>query len=61
MVEGTKIILERCSDKSCPNRNPHKINKVGSRLTVPIKQSDESIREALNKSIRDLSEHAKKI
>jgi hypothetical protein len=25
MVEGTKTIPERCSDKSCPNRNPHKL------------------------------------
>ena len=27
MMEGTKTIPERCSDKSCPNHNPHKINK----------------------------------
>jgi hypothetical protein len=26
IVEGTKTIADRCSDKSCPNRNPHKIN-----------------------------------
>lgn len=25
MVEGTKTIPERCSDKECPNRNPHKL------------------------------------
>lgn len=25
MVEGTKTIPERCSDKSCANRNPHKL------------------------------------
>lgn len=25
MVEGTKTIPERCSDKACPNRNPHKL------------------------------------
>ncbi len=25
MVEGTKTIPERCSDKGCPNRNPHKL------------------------------------
>ena len=25
MVEGTKTIPERCSDKACPNRNPHKM------------------------------------
>ena len=27
MVEGTKTISNRCSDKSCPNRNPHKLRK----------------------------------
>jgi len=27
MMEGTKTIPERCSDKSCPNHNPHKLNK----------------------------------
>lgn len=27
MVEGTKTIPERCSDKACPNHNPHKLNK----------------------------------
>lgn len=26
MVEGTKTIPDRCSDKTCPNRNPHKLN-----------------------------------
>jgi DNA topoisomerase-1 len=26
MMEGTKTIPERCSDKLCPNHNPHKIN-----------------------------------
>ena len=25
MVMGTKTIPDRCSDKSCPNRNPHKL------------------------------------
>jgi ssDNA-binding Zn-finger/Zn-ribbon topoisomerase 1 len=25
MVMGTKTIPERCSDKTCPNRNPHKL------------------------------------
>lgn len=25
MVEGTKTIPDRCSDRACPNRNPHKI------------------------------------
>jgi len=27
MMEGTKTIPKRCSDKSCPNHNPHKLNK----------------------------------
>ena len=27
MMDGTKTIPERCSDKNCPNHNPHKINK----------------------------------
>ena len=27
MVEGTKTIPNRCSDKTCPNRNPHKLKK----------------------------------
>lgn len=27
MVEGTKTIPDRCSDRRCPNRNPHKLNK----------------------------------
>jgi DNA topoisomerase I len=27
MMEGTKTIPERCSDKSCPNHNPHKIKE----------------------------------
>lgn len=26
IVEGTKTIPPRCSDKSCPNRNPHKLS-----------------------------------
>ena len=25
MVEGTKTIPNRCSDRACPNRNPHKL------------------------------------
>lgn len=25
MVQGTKTIPDRCSDRSCPNRNPHKL------------------------------------
>ena len=28
MMEGTKTIPERCSDKNCPNHNPHKLNKI---------------------------------
>ncbi|MDD5357419.1 MAG: type I DNA topoisomerase [Candidatus Pacebacteria bacterium] len=27
MMAGTKTIPERCSSKSCPNHNPHKLNK----------------------------------
>ena len=27
MMDGTKTIPERCSDKKCPNHNPHKINQ----------------------------------
>lgn len=27
MMEGTKTIPERCSDKKCPNHNPHKLAK----------------------------------
>jgi DNA topoisomerase-1 len=27
MMEGTKTIPERCSNKLCPNHNPHKIEK----------------------------------
>jgi len=27
MMEGTKTIPDRCSDKKCPNHNPHKLNK----------------------------------
>ncbi len=27
MMDGTKTIPERCSDKTCPNHNPHKIKK----------------------------------
>ena len=26
MMQGTKTIPERCSDKNCPNHNPHKLN-----------------------------------
>ncbi|MEI6280503.1 MAG: type I DNA topoisomerase [bacterium] len=28
MMEGTKTIPERCSNKACPNHNPHKIPKI---------------------------------
>mgnify|MGYP001590095049 FL=1 len=28
MMLGTKTIPERCSDKSCPNHNPHKLDKI---------------------------------
>jgi DNA topoisomerase I len=28
MMEGTKTIPERCSDKTCPNHNPHKLDEV---------------------------------
>ncbi|MCC7160780.1 type I DNA topoisomerase [Candidatus Nomurabacteria bacterium] len=28
MMEGTKTIPERCSNKTCPNHNPHKISKI---------------------------------
>ncbi len=27
MMEGTKTIPERCSNKTCPNHNPHKLNQ----------------------------------
>jgi len=27
MMEGTKTIPERCSNKACPNHNPHKLNQ----------------------------------
>jgi len=30
MMEGTKTIPERCSNKLCPNHNPHKMAKGGS-------------------------------
>ncbi len=29
IVQGTKTIPDRCSDKACPNRNPHKLAKAG--------------------------------
>ena len=27
IVQGTKTIPDRCSDRSCPNRNPHRLAK----------------------------------
>ena len=27
MMEGTKTIPERCSNKTCPNHNPHKLGE----------------------------------
>jgi len=27
MIEGTKTIPERCSDRECPNHNPHKLDR----------------------------------
>jgi DNA topoisomerase I len=30
MMEGTKTIPERCSNKACPMHNPHKIKKIDS-------------------------------
>ena len=31
MMEGTKTIPERCSDKTCPMHNPHKLDKDSSK------------------------------
>ena len=31
MMEGTKTIPERCSNKSCPNHNPHKLSPKGGK------------------------------
>ncbi len=31
MMQGTKTIPERCSNKSCPNHNPHKISKLDTK------------------------------
>lgn len=28
MVEGTKTIPDRCSDRGCPNRNPHRLARA---------------------------------
>lgn len=30
IVEGTKTIPDRCCDKTCPNRNPHKLGSAVS-------------------------------
>jgi len=30
IVQGTKTIPNRCSDRTCPNRNPHKLAKEKS-------------------------------
>ena len=37
MMEGTKTIGERCSDKTCPNHNPHKLEEENatSKRTKP--------------------------
>lgn len=37
MMEGTKTIPERCSDKKCPNNNPHKLDEDAERYKKPIK------------------------
>lgn len=31
MMEGTKTIPERCSDKTCPNHNPHKLATIDAK------------------------------
>ncbi len=31
MMQGTKTIPERCSDKTCPNHNPHKLGDTGKK------------------------------
>lgn len=31
MMDGTKTIPERCSDKACPNHNPHKLEKAAGK------------------------------
>ena len=38
MMEGTKTIPERCSDKNCPNHNPHKIEKSSDIIFLGAKQ-----------------------
>jgi hypothetical protein len=30
MVMGTKTIPDRCSDKTCPNRNPHELREASA-------------------------------
>lgn len=37
MMEGTKTIPERCSDKKCPNHNPHKLDEDTERYKKPIR------------------------
>lgn len=32
MMEGTKTIPERCSNKACPNHNPHKLDKKPAKV-----------------------------
>jgi DNA topoisomerase I len=32
MMEGTKTIPERCSNKTCPNHNPHKLDKKPAKV-----------------------------
>jgi DNA topoisomerase-1 len=38
MMEGTKTIPERCSDKKCPNHNPHKLEPLGHKPTGKAKK-----------------------
>lgn len=33
MMEGTKTIPERCSDKTCPMHNPHKLDKPAEKVS----------------------------
>lgn len=36
MMEGTKTIPERCSDKKCPNHNPHKLEEDADKYKKPL-------------------------
>lgn len=36
MMEGTKTIPERCSDKSCPNHFPHKLEEDPNKYKKPL-------------------------